>query len=90
VTRLTISLVGRGVERDGGDDASVRELHRIVVHEQEQPLLMQEGLFRLTLPPELMGREPDPYNPISWHLEVRGKIPRGLDIVEAYRLRPNR
>lgn len=87
VTRLTISLVGSGVAKEDGDDAAAsRELHRLVVYEQEQPMLMQEGLFRLTLPPALMGRGADPYNPITWHLEVKGEIPRGLDIVETYRL----
>jgi hypothetical protein len=87
VTRLTVSLVGNGIAKEHGDDAKdSRELHRIVVYEQEQPMLMQQGLFRLTLPPELMGREQDPNNRISWHLEVKGEIPRGLDIVETYRL----
>ncbi len=87
VTQLTISLVGSGVAKEHGDDAAAnRELHRLVVYEQDQPMLMQEGLFRLTLPPELMGREQDPYNPITWHLEVKGEIPRRLDIVETYRL----
>jgi len=33
-----------------------------------------------------MGRGADPHNPITWHLEVKGEIPRGLDIVETYRL----
>ena len=87
--RLTVSLVGREtiVRGDRGEDGpATRECHRAVVHELDHPLLMREGSFRLTLPPELMRRTDGPDRRIAWRLEIKGRIPRWLDLAETYRL----
>jgi len=87
--RLTVSLVGRetAVRGDRDEDGpATRECHRAVVYELDQPLLMREGSFRLTLPPEIMRRTDGPDRRIAWCLEVKGRIPRRLDLAEICRL----
>lgn len=49
---------------------------------------MQQGYFRLTLPPDLVKRVAGAENRIAWSLEIKGGIPHWPDLVETYRLVP--
>ncbi len=90
LTRLTFFLVGSETSAGGRDDGerTMREFHRSVVHELDQPLLMQQGSFRLNLPPDLMRRTAGPGDRISWSLEIKGRIRHWPDIEETYPIVP--
>lgn len=90
LTQLTFSLVGCETSTGDRDDGrpAMREFHRSVVYELEQPFLMQQGYFRLTLPPDLVKRVAGAENRIAWSLEIKGGIPHWPDLVETYRLVP--
>ena len=88
--RLAFFLVGSETSGSSGDDGerTTREFHRSAVYELDQPLLMQQGSFRLTLPPSLMRRTAAPGDRIDWSLEIKGMIPHWPDLAETHRLDP--
>ena len=89
--RLAFFLVGSETSGSSGDDGerTTHEFHRSTVYELDQSLLMQQGSFRLTLPPNLMRRTAAPGKRTDWSLEIKGTVPHWPDLAETYRLDPS-
>ncbi len=84
---LTIALVGREevTYRRGTDSTTERhEFLREVLLDTDDPRLMTQGIFDLSIPPGAMPSFRSHNNKIIWTLSVKGKIPRWPDVSEDF------